>query len=67
MRLTSSMLADIWRMEAAVSSAFADSSSMFVRTLLIDASISVTEAAVDCVDWSCSAVLPARTRERPLI
>ena len=35
-RLTSSMLADICRIDADVSSAFADSSSMLERTLLID-------------------------------
>ena len=67
MRLTSSMLADISRMDAEVSSAFAERSSMFVRTFAIERSICVTEVDVVSVETSCSDALRASTRERPLI
>jgi len=67
MRLTSSMLADISRIDAEVSSALADSSSMLLRTLLIERSIWPAEPAVDCADTSCSAAPRLSTRERALI
>src|ERR1051325_7266954 len=67
MRPTSSIDADISRTDVDVSSAFAESSSIDVRTLLIDWSIWLTEAEVVSVETSCSPALLARMRERPLI